>query len=118
MPKNTGVGSLSFLQGIFPTQESNQGLLHCRQILYQLSYEGNLSSIWEALKCFLALVVKNPPVHAEDIRDLGSIPGSGRSLEKGVATHSSILAWRILWTEELGGLQYLGSHRVYRTEAT
>ena len=40
-PKNTGVGSLSLLQGIFPTQESNQGLLHCRQILYQLSYQGN-----------------------------------------------------------------------------
>ena len=35
----TGVGSLSLLQGIFPTQESNQGLLHCRQILYQVSYE-------------------------------------------------------------------------------
>ena len=40
-PKNTGVGSLSLLQGIFLTQESNQGLLHCRQILYQLSYQGN-----------------------------------------------------------------------------
>ena len=40
-PKNTGVGSLSLLQGIFPTQESNRGLLHCRQILYQLSYEGS-----------------------------------------------------------------------------
>ena len=39
-PKNTGVGSLSLLQGIFPTQELNQGLLHCRQILYQLSYQG------------------------------------------------------------------------------
>ena len=38
-PKNTGVGSLSLLQGTFPTQESNQGLLHCRQILYQLSYK-------------------------------------------------------------------------------
>ena len=36
--KNTGVGSLSLLQGIFPTQESNWGLLHCRRILYQLSY--------------------------------------------------------------------------------
>ena len=34
-PKNTGVGRLSLLQGIFQTQESNQGLLHCRQILYQ-----------------------------------------------------------------------------------
>ena len=40
-PKNTGVGSLSLLQGIFLTQESNQVLLHCRWILYQLSYEGS-----------------------------------------------------------------------------
>ena len=40
-PKNTGVGSLSLLQGIFPTQESNWGLLNCRQILYQLSYLGS-----------------------------------------------------------------------------
>ena len=36
-PKNTGVDSLSLLQGIFPTQESNRGLLHCRRILQQLS---------------------------------------------------------------------------------
>ena len=40
-PKNTGVGSLSLLQGIFPTQESNRGLLHCRWMLYQLSYQGS-----------------------------------------------------------------------------
>ena len=40
--QNTGVGSLFLLQGIFPTQESNPGLLHCRQILYQLSYQGSL----------------------------------------------------------------------------
>ena len=39
-PKNIGVGSLSLLQGIFLTQGSNQGLLHCRRILYQLSYQG------------------------------------------------------------------------------
>ena len=39
-PKNTGVGSLSLLQCIFLTHESNQGVLHCRQILYQLSYQG------------------------------------------------------------------------------
>ena len=39
-PKNTGVGNLSLLQQIFLTQESNWGLLHCRQILYQLSYQG------------------------------------------------------------------------------
>ena len=40
--QNTGVGSLSILQGIFPTQESNPGLPHCRQILYQLNHQGNL----------------------------------------------------------------------------
>ena len=39
--QNRGVGSLSLLQGIFTTQESNWGLLHCRRILYQLSYEGS-----------------------------------------------------------------------------
>ena len=38
-PKNTGVGILSLLQGIFLTQELNWGLLHCRLILYQLSYQ-------------------------------------------------------------------------------
>ena len=44
--------------------------------------------------------------------DLGSIPGSGNPLEKELATHSSILAWRIPWTEESGGLQSTGSQRV------
>ena len=39
--QNTGVGSLSFLQGIFPTQGSNPGLPHCRWILYQLSHKGS-----------------------------------------------------------------------------
>ena len=50
-PKNTGVGSLSLLQHIFPTQESNWGLLHCRQILYQLSYQGSPSLNNPFLKC-------------------------------------------------------------------
>ena len=40
--------------------------------------------------------------------DLGSIPESGRSLEEETATHSNILAWVILWTEEPGGLQSVG----------
>ena len=39
--QNTGVGSLSFLQGIFPTQGLNPGLPHCRQILYQLNHKGS-----------------------------------------------------------------------------
>ena len=59
-PKNTGVGSLSLLQGIFLTQQSNWGLLHCRQILYQLSYWGSQSkhSIKVTHYCF--------PIHQED----------------------------------------------------
>ena len=52
----------------------------------------------------VVLVVKNLPANAGHIRDSGSIPGSGRSLEGGMATHSSILAWRIPWIEEPGGL--------------
>ena len=44
-PKKTGVGSLSLLQGIFPIQESNWGLLHCRKILYQLSYENTIKKL-------------------------------------------------------------------------
>ena len=48
----------------------------------------------------MVLVVKNPPANARDIRDAGSIPG--------MATHFSIFSWRILWTEEPGGLQSMG----------
>ena len=43
---------------------------------------------------------------------LGSFPGSGRSPGEGKATHCSILAWRIQWTEEPGRLQSIGSQRV------
>ena len=58
-------------------------------------------------------MVNNPPVDAGDVRDADSIPGSGKiPLEEGMATHSSIIAWGIPWTEEPGGLQSLGSHRV------
>ena len=52
----------------------------------------------------VALVVKNPSANAGDARDMGSSLGQEDPLEKGMATHSSILAWRISWTEEPGGL--------------
>ena len=57
-------------------------------------------------------MVNKPPVNAGDIRDMGFIPGWRRCLEKGMATHSSILTWRILWTEEAGGLHWRGLQRV------
>ena len=60
----------------------------------------------------LFLVVKNPPDNAGDIRDKGSIPGWEDSLEEGVATHSSVLAWRNPQTENTDGLQSMGSKRL------
>ena len=60
----------------------------------------------------VALVVQNMPTSVGGVRDVDSIPGVEDPLEKGVATHSSILAWRIPWTEESGGLQSLGLQRV------
>ena len=44
LPAEYGVGSLSLLQGIFLTQESNQGPLYCKWVLYQLSYQGRVAS--------------------------------------------------------------------------
>ena len=46
-----------------------------------------------------------------NVGDLGSIPGLGRYPEEGMATHSSILAWKIPWTKELGRLQSMGLQR-------
>ena len=60
----------------------------------------------------VVLLAKNLPAKAGDAGDVSSIPGSGRSLEGGMATHFSILAWRIPWAEEPGGLQSMGSQRV------
>ena len=57
-------------------------------------------------------MVRILPVNEGDIRDLGCIPGLGRCLEEGMATHSSVLAWMIPWTKELGGLQSIELQRV------
>ena len=64
------------------------------------------------------------PAKSGDIRDAGLIPGLGRSLgwedplEEGIATHSSIFAWRIPWTEEPGGLQSEGCKESDTTKVT
>ena len=63
-------------------------------------------------------VVKNLPTSAADARNMGSIPGSGRSPGVEMATHSSILAWEIPWTGESGGLEFMGSQRVRHDWAT
>ena len=65
------------------------------------------------LLCFQGgSVVKNPPANERDAGEVSSIPGSERSSGEEMAIHSSILAWRIPWTEEPGGLQSIGLQRV------
>ena len=56
-------------------------------------------------------MVKNPPAMQETQETWVRSLGQEDSLEEGMATHSSILAWRIPWTEEPGELQYMGSRR-------
>ena len=64
-------------------------------------------------------MVKNLPANAGDVRDASLIPGSGRTPGGGITTHSSILAWRISWAEELGGLWSIGLDKeLDTTEAT
>ena len=57
-------------------------------------------------------VVKNLPADAGDIREMGLMPGSGRSPGEGHDNHSSIFAYKTPWTEEPGDLQSMGSQRV------
>ena len=65
-PMNTGVGCLSLFQGIFPTQELNRSLLHCRRVLYQLSYQGSpLGLICEFKMSFLLFFFHNLNLRAE-----------------------------------------------------
>ena len=66
-------------------------------------------NLWDNLGFLIGLDGKESVCNA---RDLGLIPGLEDPLEKGTATHSSILAWRILWTKEPGRLQSVGSQRV------
>ena len=66
--------------------------------------QGTRSHQWQPRAFPVALVVKNPLANAGDVRDSGLIPRSGKTLEEGTATHSSILVWRTPWTEGPGGL--------------
>ena len=101
----------------FPSSTGqNSFLLSNSLLLHRRRFD---SASWEtAVRWYLvgasqvALVVKNLPAFAEDVRDSSLIPGLGRALEMGMATHSSILAWRIPWTEEPGGLQSTGSQSI------
>ena len=95
--QNTGVAGLSLLQGIFPTQGSNPGLLHCRQILYQLNHKGS-PRILE----WVAYTFSRGSSWPRDWTGVSCIAGRKK------ATHSSILAWRFPWTAESRRLQRVG----------
>ena len=95
--KNTGVGCHFLHQGILPTQGSNLGLPHCRQTLYPLSHQE-----YSGKRIYLSM-------QKTWIRSLGRED----PLEKEMATPSIILAWKIKWTEEPGGLKSMGSQRVH-----
>ena len=71
----------------------------------KFSHHGNRGFLGDSM-------VKNLPARAGDTRDLGSILWVERSQETKMATHSSILAWKIPWTEGPGGLQSMGLQRV------
>ena len=79
-------------------------------------------SIWSILENVLGFpggsVVKNLPAMQEPQEMMGQSLGWEYPLKEGMTTHYSILAWRISWTEEPGGLQFLGVQRVDMTEVT
>ena len=117
--KNTRVRCHSLLQGIVPTQEANWGLLNCRQILYQLSYQGSPVNVLcdNNGASQVELVVKDPPANAEDIRDSGLIAGSERSSGGG---HGDPLRYSCLENPMGWGAWQATVHRVAKswTEVT
>ena len=126
----TAIITLSFLPSVYCSQGSDMCTWHDSSILFSIwlimpgtgptvqspEWEGG----WEAPQILVnfkiyssfGAVVKNLPASAGHERDPGSIPESERSPEEEMATHSSILAWRIPWTEEPEGIQSMGLHRV------
>ena len=81
--KNTGLSCHFLLQGIFPTQGSNPGLLHCRQIIYHLNNKGSPCSFLVFVKSINRKVAQTVKNSTCNMGDLDSIPGLGRSLGGG-----------------------------------
>ena len=98
----THISCVSCIAGRFLCPLGHQG---SPQIYERRPIKGDSRAFW------VALVVKNPPTNVGDLRDTGSIPGSGRFPEGGMATHSSILAWKSHGQESCR-LQSTGSKRV------
>ena len=108
---DTRVGCHFLLQRVFPNQGLNPGFLHFRQILYSLSHQrrpnGPLLFKHQDIWAYLGISCH----HTQGLTLTKSL-GWEDPLEEGIVSHSSILAWRISWTEKPGRLQSIGLHRV------
>ena len=88
--------------------------------LLRFPRESNIREVSQGISSggWVALVVKNPPANAGDARDAGSVPGQEDPLEEGMATRSSVLAWRIPRIEDLEGCSPQGHKELDTTEVT
>ena len=125
-------GSYSFLLGIVLTQRSNPGLLHYKQILYCLNHQGSpligdrdSPTQYKPISILPNYIYKDLKGHTDDLvaslvaQTIKNLPATQETqvqflgwedpLKGGMATHSTILAWRMPWTEEPGRLQSMGS---------
>ena len=96
--------AISFSRGSSQPRDGTLGLLHCRRILYCLSHQGDFPGDGSVVEPSRACL----PVQEMQVRSLDEED----PWEEEMAPHPSILAWRIPWTEEPGGLQSVGSQRV------
>ena len=113
-PKNTGVGSLSLLQEIFLTQESNQGILHCRWTLYQLSCQGSPFSCVQLFVIPWTVTFQAPLSMGFPRQEYWSglpFPSPGHLPDPGIKLASPALADKFFTTEPPGQetpVQFLG----------
>ena len=103
-PEKTMATHSSILAWEFPCRSQTAESKHTSILNFNRCYP---------IACFpRGTVVKNLPANTGDTKDAGSSLGMEDVLEQEMATHSHILAWKIPWTEEPGGLQSIGSQRV------
>ena len=105
------LNKISINPDVFPWQRKDK-------INTMLQETESSCNVWDGLDVVIlqyisqVLLVARTHLPIQETRDTDSFPGSGSSAEEGMATHSSIVAWRLPWTEEPAGLESIGLHRV------